>query len=90
MPIICGCIAIGTHAAVATPRNDPMKPGCATPMTVIGVLLIVTSRPTIDGIAGEAPLPVGVADHGDRMAARRAVVLGRRAAGPSAGCTPMT
>ena len=48
-PIISFCIAIGTHAAVATPRNDPINPSGATPMIVIGVLLMVTCLPTIDG-----------------------------------------
>jgi hypothetical protein len=45
-PIISFCIAIGTHAADDTPRNDPMNPSGATPMIVIGVLLIVTCLPT--------------------------------------------
>ena len=49
LPVICACIAIGTQAAVATPRKLPMNPGGATPITVIGVLLIVSSRPTIAG-----------------------------------------
>ena len=48
-PIISFCIAIGTHAAVATPKNDPMNPSGATPMMVIGVLLMVTCLPTTDG-----------------------------------------
>ena len=54
-----------------------MNPSGATPMIVIGVLLIVTCLPTTDGIAGKAALPVGVAEDGDWMTARRDVVLAR-------------
>ena len=43
------CIIIGAQADAAAPRNDPMKPSCATPMTVIGVLLTTTSRPMTEG-----------------------------------------
>ena len=54
-----------------------MNPSGATPMIVIGVLLIVTCLPITAGIAGEAALPVGVAEDGDRMAAGRHVILAR-------------
>ena len=48
-PIICACIAIGTHADEATPMNEPMKPSGATPTMVIGTLLMVTCLPTTAG-----------------------------------------
>ena len=48
-PVMAGCMAIGTHADAATPRNDPMKPSGATPMMVIGTLLIATCLPTTAG-----------------------------------------
>jgi hypothetical protein len=50
-PVICGCIAMGTQAEVAMPRNEPRNSGGVTPITVIGTLLTVTSRPTTAGSA---------------------------------------
>ena len=49
-PIISRCIASGTHAVEARPRNAPMNPFGATPMMVIGVLLIVTCWPIADSL----------------------------------------
>lgn len=48
-PIISFCIAIGSQAAEETPRNEPINPSGATPMMVIGVLLIVICLPITAG-----------------------------------------
>ena len=76
-PIICGCIAIGTQADVAMPRNDPRNSGGRD--ADHGHRHVVDRDLPADDrrVAGEAALPVGVADDGDWMSARRAIVVRR-------------